>query len=105
MLALLLERLQMLLLKVNILSNMSHIIGTMGHSNLYRLWVIVCDPMQKTVLRDEKPARVLSDDLPPSYNVVMDNLDLFQPVHSHEKSETPPPTFQSQVNQTVLTIS
>ena len=60
---------------------------------------------KKTVLRDEKPTRVLPEDLPPSYNVVMDNIDLFQAVHTHEKSETPPPSFQTQVNQTVLTIS
>ena len=61
-----------------------------------------------------------SADLPPSYNVVMDNLDLFEAVVTHEKSPTPPPSFQSQVDpphpvwngsnrsqmhQTVLTIS
>ena len=78
--------------------------------------------LMKSFFREPKSTRVLSADLPPSYNVVMDNLDLFQAVSTHEKSETPPPSFQSQIDpaapmgnvsnhrnqtvyQTVLTIS
>lgn len=59
-------------------------------------------------------------DLPPSYNIVMENSDLFQ-IIDNEKPETPPPSFenlvalappiknpinhQSQFQQTVVTIS
>ena len=73
----------------------------------------------KFYLRAPKPTRIRPADLPPSYNVVMENSDLFQTIATHEKPETPPPSFQSQVDspppiendsrsqmrQTVLTIS
>ena len=33
--------------------------------------------------------------------MVMDNSDLFQTVATHEKPETPPPSFQSQVRSQI----
>ena len=73
--------------------------------------------------RQQKPTIPGTIDLPPSYNMVMNNSELFQKVETHEKPGTPPPCFQSQVTcrdpvppaeilsnrsqfqQTVLTIS
>ena len=51
------------------------------------------------ISRAPKPTRVRPADLPPSYNVVMENSDMFQTIATHEKPETPPPSFQSQVDQ------
>jgi len=47
--------------------------------------------------REPKSTADRSADLPPSYSVVMDNSDVFQTISTHVKSETPPPSFESQV--------
>ena len=49
------------------------------------------------IFRKPKSTTDRSADLPPSYSVVMDNSDVFQTISTHVKSETPPPSFESQV--------
>ena len=50
------------------------------------------------IFRKPKSTTDRSADLPPSYSVVMDNSDVFQTISTHVKSETPPPSFESQID-------
>ena len=50
------------------------------------------------IFRKSKSTRDQPADLPPSYSVVMNNAEVFQTISTHLKSETPPPSFESQID-------